>query len=170
MSSACELLLNLVSVFSSLYRYLAVVIWSVFSILDSLLTSIGGYETIIPETVDKHGRFVSFHVTRNPYRAKPPPRVKRATDEQRDVITDISEYRIFYRFSVFGKEFHFDLILNTDFIGPGFRTEFRSKSGIQSTSTEVPNCYYIGQSREPFMSTAAISNCYGLVGISICVY
>lgn len=134
-----------------------------FILSDTLLQGIREYETFIPQTVDHRGRFLSFHVHGERHETSNTARAKRDTRGQRDIITGLSEYRIFYRFLVFGKEFHFDLTLNTDFIAPEFYTEVQGKDGIVTQSKDVSNCYYIGQSREPFISTAAISNCYGLV-------
>ena len=128
---------------------------------DLLLNNLQSFETFIPETVDLHGNFLSYHV-------KPPSRKRRSAKSGSQIIddSDISEYRIFYRFSVFGKEFHFDLTLNTDFLAPGFQVEYQDRKGVIGKSSAVANCYYVGQSRKPFISTAAISNCYGLVGAS----
>ena len=130
---------------------------------DSLLSGINEYEMFIPKLVSRHGEFISYDVT-SPKLSRH-SRTRRAVPQQGEILTDsdISEYRIFYRFSVFGKEFHFDLTLNTHLLSPKFSVEYYDKNGLSETSGPVSNCYYVGESREPYLSTAAISNCYGLV-------
>ena len=113
----------------------------------------------IPKLVTEDGHFVSYNI-----RGSLNTRRKRdASNSNEGIVSEISEYRIFYRFFVFGKEFHFDLQLNTEFMSPDFLVEYHDKDSIIDTSDYVSNCYYIGQSRDPFISTAAMSNCYGLV-------
>ena len=126
------------------------------------------YETIIPQLVNEKGAFLSLNVQKQDGVGTNSRRKRGASHDQREIIrdSDISEYRIFYRFSVFGKEFHFDLTLNTHFLSSDFHVEYHDQVGVLETSGSVANCYYIGQSREPFISTAAISNCYGLVSLA----
>ncbi|XP_053395824.1 A disintegrin and metalloproteinase with thrombospondin motifs 6-like [Mercenaria mercenaria] len=136
---------------------------------DILLSSLQEYQTVVPEVVSKGGHFLSYKVQLNQTKPKESSnRIRRGTRRnQQEILTDsdISEYRIFYKFSVFGKEFHFDLTLNTELLSPGFYVEYQDSEGVLATSDSVSNCYYIGQSREPFISTAAISNCNGLHGV-----
>lgn len=140
-------------------------------ISDILLSSLHEYQTIIPHVVTEEGHFLSYKVQNNHTEpAETRNRIRRGTRNfQKEILTDsdISEYRIFYKFSVFGKEFHFDLTLNTQFLSPGFHVEYHDSDGVLATSDTVSNCYYIGQSRKPFISTAAISNCNGLVCLGI---
>ena len=121
---------------------------------------------IIPKLVSRKGEFISYDVT--PTQFLHHSRLKRGTSQQGEILkdSDISEYRIFYRFSVFGKEFHFDLTLNTHLLSPKFSVQYFDNNGVIETSGRVSNCYYVGESREPHISTAAISNCYGLVRFS----
>ncbi|KAH3741909.1 hypothetical protein DPMN_048639 [Dreissena polymorpha] len=130
---------------------------------DVLFQSISSYETIIPHVVDEHGDFLSYNVHQSRVRRAARGRVEATSQSEIIDGSDISEYRIFYKFSVFGKEFHFDLTLNTDFLAPGFVVEYQDRRGVIGTSGTVANCYYVGQSRTPIISTAAISNCNGLV-------
>ena len=132
---------------------------------ESLLKSINEYEMIIPRLVSKQGEFISYDVTAS--QASSHSRFRRRVTPHGEILkdSDISEYRIFYRFSVFGKEFHFDLTLNTNLLSPEFSVQYYDKNGVKDTSGSVANCYYVGESREPHISTAAISNCYGLVSI-----
>ena len=134
-------------------------------ISDNLLSGLQEYQTIIPEVVTKNGNFLSYKVQRNHSTGSANRNRRETHRNQQEILkdSDISEYRIFYRFSVFGKEFHFDLTLNTELLSPGFYVEYQDKEGVLGTSDSISNCYYTGQSREPFISTAAISNCNGLV-------
>jgi thrombospondin motif-containing protein 6 len=136
-----------------------------FVLSDTLLSSLQEYQTILPEVVTENGEFLSYRVQRNHSTGSAHRNRREARRNQQEILenSDISEYRIFYRFSVFGKEFHFDLTLNTELLSPGFYVEYQDREGVLATSDSISNCYYTGQSREPFISTAAISNCNGLV-------
>ena len=134
-----------------------------YFVLENLLKGVKEYDMVIPKLVSRHGDFLSYDVT--PPKLPVHSRYRRGVPPQREILrnSDISEYRIFYRFYVFGKEFHFDLTLNTHLLSPDFSVEYLDQNGVPETSGPVSNCYYVGESRKPHMSTAAISNCYGLV-------
>ena len=122
---------------------------------DALLMRLKHFEMVIPIQVDKDGLFVSYALSPVTH-----DRVKR------DTYSSLYPSRAFYNVSVFGKEFHFHMKRNDKLTSQLYRAEVRSANGIYQTPTrEANSCHYIGYSKEPHLSQAAISNCFGLVSI-----
>jgi len=70
---------------------------------------------------------------------------------------------VFYKLRANGKEFHFNLTLNTDLLANDFMVEYWGNNGSVRRNKELWDCHYSGFSTGPTHSNAAISNCVGLV-------
>lgn len=110
---------------------------------------------VIPILVDENGKFLSYSVSR--YDSK--GRVKRDARARHTPST------VFYRISAFGQQFHFKLKVNRELFSRFFSVGAFGDHGKEMTLDTKQNCHYVGYSRKPHVSTAAISNCFGLVNI-----
>ncbi|KAJ8306539.1 hypothetical protein KUTeg_017084 [Tegillarca granosa] len=109
---------------------------------------------VIPFMVDDRGKFISYDV-RHDNVAK---RWKRDT-------TDPTKAQLFYNITVFGKQFNFNLRINQRLYSRRYSVEVWGQNGSRRQTNAWLNCHYTGQSEYPAVSTAAISNCYGLHGV-----
>lgn len=129
---------------------------------DRLLNKLGKYEMVIPVLVDEEGKFLSYNV-KHKYLKR---RKRRSVHDYEDLREPETPSRIFYKLSAFGKEFHFDLKLNEKLLSSAYKAEVWTKDGRRGFVPRKRDCHYVGYSREPSLSMAAISNCFGLV----CIY
>lgn len=123
---------------------------------DNLLKRLKNYEMVIPFMVDDRGKFLSYDVRHDNV-------VKRW---KRDT-TEAMETQIFYNITVFGKQFNFNLRINQRLYSRRYSVEVWGQNGSRRQTNAWLNCHYIGQSLYPAVSTAAISNCYGLVSLCL---
>ncbi|XP_061197247.1 A disintegrin and metalloproteinase with thrombospondin motifs 6-like [Saccostrea echinata] len=124
----------------------------------ALLKRIGHYEMVIPTLVDENGRFLSYNVFHE-------SRQNQTRRTRRELSRGANPSPVFYRISAFGQEFHFKLEINRGLFS---RTFYVGSLGDQGEELEMDtklNCHYVGYSSEPHVSTAAMSNCFGLHGI-----
>ncbi|XP_071118930.1 A disintegrin and metalloproteinase with thrombospondin motifs 6-like [Haliotis cracherodii] len=143
----------------------------------TLLSQITHYEMVIPVLVDERGKFLSYDVrqqhvlsrrrrdvtSRRRHRQKQRRRRRpKRLYLQRFPVEE--EGRVFYKLSAYGKEFYFNLTLNTKFMSTKFVTEIWGSNSIERKANEVHDCHYTGYSSWPDESRAAISNCMGLYG------
>lgn len=108
---------------------------------------------VIPTLVDEDGRFLSYNVSNYDSQG----RVRRDLTNQENPST------VFYRISAFGQEFHFRLQINRELLSRSFSVGAFGNDGEEHSVNIRRNCHYVGYSRRPHESTAAISNCFGLV-------
>ncbi|KAK3089633.1 hypothetical protein FSP39_005227 [Pinctada imbricata] len=104
---------------------------------------------VIPVRVDEHGNFLSYNLTQSHTSS----RTKR----------NISQGKVFYKIFAFGKEYHFELERNKYLLSYNYDAEILGSS--KTRLNHSINCHYVGYSRQPHISSAAISNCFGLHGI-----
>ena len=128
---------------------------------EHLLANLEHYEVIVPMQVDQQGRVLRKQI-------QPSHRGKRhvalSLDES-DVLNSKSS-QLHYMLSAYGKSFHLNLTLNTEFLAPNFTVELRGKDGASYNSAEgVTKCHYIGHLKNIPNSRVIISNCLGLVSI-----
>ncbi|XP_012939866.1 A disintegrin and metalloproteinase with thrombospondin motifs 6 [Aplysia californica] len=148
---------------------------------DDLLQSLDHYETIIPQLVDHRGNFLSYDVTHsNALRHQKVQnsrskrwarrlRLKPHKNNNPNLFLDGSDQlgrnSVFYKLSAYGKEFRFNLTLNTQLLTKDFAVELWDGSGKVDTSEEIWDCHYTGTSLDSPGLDAAISNCNGLHGV-----
>lgn len=146
---------------------------------ERLLSTLHHYEMVVPTMVNPKGEFISYRL-HQPQDGESGIRKKRwatsgyyENDVTNDlpqqpvdaVHTDESDGRIYYRLSAYGREFRFNLTLNSLLVSEDFIVEHWSKAGVERHHHSVPACHYVGHSQSPTASRAAISNCNGLVSI-----
>ncbi|KAL8575317.1 hypothetical protein ACOMHN_003151 [Nucella lapillus] len=144
---------------------------------DDILSQLTNYETVIPELVDQEGQFLSYDVThlsvlrhkRNIRRSQRSGRSKRRADNSHGIYLDGSDQlgknTVFYKLRANGKEFHFNLTMNTDLLANDFVVEYWGRNGSVHRSKELWDCHYSGTSTGPTHTNAALSNCVGLYGM-----
>ncbi|GFO22282.1 A disintegrin and metalloproteinase with thrombospondin motifs 6 [Plakobranchus ocellatus] len=79
---------------------------------------------------------------------------------------------VFYKLRAYGREFHFNLSLNTQLLAKDFVVEFwgedeakRGLGRVVGGGEDIWGCHYTGVTLDLHASDAAISNCNGLHGI-----
>lgn len=74
--------------------------------------------------------------------------------------------KLFFKLSAYGKHFHLNLTLNTNFVSKHFTVEYWGKDGPQWKHDFLDNCHYTGYLQDQHSTTkVALSNCVGLHGI-----
>lgn len=74
--------------------------------------------------------------------------------------------KLFFKLSAYGKHFHLNLTLNTDFVSKHFTVEYWGKDGPQWKHDFLDNCHYTGYLQDQRSTTkVALSNCVGLHGV-----
>lgn len=74
--------------------------------------------------------------------------------------------KLFFKLSAYGKHFHLNLTLNTDFVSKHFTVEYWGKDGPQWKHDFLDNCHYTGYLQDQRSTTkVALSNCIGLHGV-----
>ena len=83
---------------------------------------------------------------------------------------------VFYKLRAYGREFHFNLSLNTQLLSKDFAVEIwgdeeaeLGRGRLATGSDELLGCHYTGFTLNQGTSDAAISNCNGLVRLSHCL-
>ncbi|KAM9312528.1 A disintegrin and metalloproteinase with thrombospondin motifs 2-like [Gastrophryne carolinensis] len=124
---------------------------------DSLLQKIEEYSIVTPISTDSEGNFLSNEVSK-----------RHRSRFQRDTETTFNETRdntIYYNVTVFGKEFHLRLKLNSKLIAPGATVEWEDDSSVLPIEPQLKNCLYVGEITGLPNAAVAISNCDGLAGM-----
>lgn len=117
---------------------------------------LGSYSVVIPERVDHHGRFITYHVTHGQQ-----TRHKRSSDRS---SSDFNSDFVFYKLRVFQKDFYLNLTLNRDIVSQDYIVEHWTRNGtIQTRHKFIDNCHFVGHMTQMLGSSAAISTCGGLV-------
>lgn len=117
--------------------------------------------------MDAEGHFLSHTVSAGRMAGgQPRRRQKREVGEGNDEWEGPrgAEERLYYNVTVFGREFHLRLHLNTRLVAPGAKIEWRDDN--DSTRHFEPlydECLYVGDITDTPGATVAISNCDGLV-------
>lgn len=119
-----------------------------------LLSQLRHYEMVIPTMVNDRDEHVSYAL------GVTDPTERR---HKREVTSPSESKRIYYKIYAYGKSFHFNLTLNTEIVSKNFVVENRGQFGKIKRHRRFRNCHYLGYSRKPHQSRAAISNCFGLV-------
>ncbi|KAK2151593.1 hypothetical protein LSH36_358g02030 [Paralvinella palmiformis] len=130
-----------------------------------LLSNLHHYELVVPKLVDRSHTFVSYDVTHMYHtRRKRSAARSRYTAGDDDDVSGKNAW-IFYHFSAFGTDFHFNLTLNRKFLSPSFSVEYWNSSGPEVRRYDVTDCHYFGYIGNETKSTVALSNCNGLHGM-----
>jgi len=78
-----------------------------------------------------------------------------------------SDGELYYRLAAYGRDFHFNLSRNEHLTSVLPLVEYWSRDGAVRRLAEVTSrrCHYVGHvAGEEITSSAAFSNCFGLVG------
>ncbi|KAG2455697.1 A disintegrin and metalloproteinase with thrombospondin motifs 2-like [Polypterus senegalus] len=126
--------------------------------IDSLRDIIQEYGVVSPVRTDSEGRFVSHSVS-----AAPAERRSRRDTEGSRASHD--NERMFFNVTVFGKEFHLRLRLNSRLVAPGAKMEWQEDSNVTHSEPLVGDCLYVGDITDVQGASVALSNCDGLAGI-----
>ncbi|CAG5118620.1 unnamed protein product, partial [Candidula unifasciata] len=144
-----------------------------------ILSQLNHFETIIPQLVDPHGTFISYDVTHNSalrhlnlehqrnkrWAGQGSSKPSRSTNFFLDDTDQIGRSSVFYKLSAYGREFHFNLTLNTQLLTKDFAVELWGNSNAARSTDQVWDCHYVGTSIRGDNVEAAISNCNGLVSV-----
>uniref|UniRef100_A0A5S6MMU9 Cilia and flagella associated protein 73 n=1 Tax=Xenopus tropicalis TaxID=8364 RepID=A0A5S6MMU9_XENTR len=123
---------------------------------DSLLKKLEEYSLVTPVSTDSKGKYVSHSVT------------KRETHRYRRDASNLektSAERIYYNVTVFGREFHLKLRVNSKLVAPGATIEWEEDANVTVIEPLNTNCLYVGDITDLPNASVAISNCDGLAGI-----
>lgn len=115
---------------------------------------------VIPTLVDENGRFLSYSVSHFDGQGR----------TRRDLDSHSNPPTVFYRITAFGLEFHFKLQINSELFSQSFSAGAFGDGGEEHSVDTRENCHYVGYSASPHKSTAAISNCFGLVNILLKIF
>uniref|UniRef100_A0A8C0IM01 Peptidase M12B propeptide domain-containing protein n=1 Tax=Chelonoidis abingdonii TaxID=106734 RepID=A0A8C0IM01_CHEAB len=122
---------------------------------DPILRNTEEYRLVVPVSTDSEGRFLSNLVSG-------PPRGRFRRDAG-DMQLEASNEQIFYNITVFGREFHLKLRLNSRLVAPGATIEWQEDSNVTHIEPLHGNCLYVGDITDLPNASVAISNCDGLV-------
>lgn len=126
-----------------------------FSFSDSLFEKIKEYSIVTPISTDSEGNFLSHEVSKR--------HKSRFQRDVEDFTKKFSDTKIYYNVTIFGKEFHLRLKLNSKLIAPGATMEWEEDSNVRVIELHHKNCFYIGDITDLANASVAISNCDGLV-------
>ncbi|KAG2466350.1 ATS6 metalloproteinase, partial [Polypterus senegalus] len=125
---------------------------------EEFLSYLEHYQLTVPMQVDQNGDFMSYTVKHNRHLRR-----KRSIDP---VDQDISESRLFYKLSAYGRHFYLNLTLNTHLVSKHFTVEYWDKDGPEWRHDFIDYCHYIGYLQDQHSTTnVALSNCNGLHGV-----
>lgn len=124
---------------------------------DSLLQKIEEYSIVTPISTDSEGNFVSHEVSKR-HRA-------RFQRDVQDANNKSSDNKIYYNVTIFDKDFHLRLKLNSKLIAPGATVEWEEDSNVLAIDLHHKNCLYVGDITNMANTSVAISNCDGLAGM-----
>ncbi|XP_055108122.2 A disintegrin and metalloproteinase with thrombospondin motifs 6 isoform X4 [Symphalangus syndactylus] len=131
-----------------------------YSSQEEFLTYLEHYQLTIPIRVDQNGAFLSFTVKNDKH-----SRRRRSMDP---IDPQQAVSKLFFKLSAYGKHFHLNLTLNTDFVSKHFTVEYWGKDGPQWKHDFLDNCHYTGYLQDQRSTTkVALSNCIGLHGVIV---
>uniref|UniRef100_A0A8I3X2I2 ADAM metallopeptidase with thrombospondin type 1 motif 6 n=1 Tax=Callithrix jacchus TaxID=9483 RepID=A0A8I3X2I2_CALJA len=129
-----------------------------YSSQEEFLTYLEHYQLTIPIRVDQNGAFLSFTVKNDKH-----SRRRRSMDP---IDPQQAVSKLFFKLSAYGKHFHLNLTLNTDFVSKHFTVEYWGKDGPHWKHDFLDNCHYTGYLQDQRSTTkVALSNCVGLHGV-----
>nr|XP_023690290.1 A disintegrin and metalloproteinase with thrombospondin motifs 2-like isoform X2 [Paramormyrops kingsleyae] len=160
---ACLMTLLLVVPTSGLY---------IASSIDSLQHVLGEYGLVTPVSTDAEGRFLSHAVTARQHlrrhRRETAAIEHQKGEEEEEEDGELHRERVdrlFYNVTVFGREFHLRLRLNSRLVAPGAKVEWQ-EDGMETRSEPLQgHCLYVGDVTGERGTSVAISNCDGLAGM-----
>ncbi|TRY98388.1 hypothetical protein DNTS_021807 [Danionella cerebrum] len=137
------------------------------SSVDSLQHVLREYGLVRPVTVDEDGRFLSHAVSASRVSGYIARRRRRRQAQQPEENSDTQQDHLeqgetlFYNVTVFGKEFHLHLRLNTRLVAPGAKVEWLEEDEYQTHSEPLfpSDCLYVGHVTNVKDTSVAISNC-----------
>ncbi|KAM6984903.1 A disintegrin and metalloproteinase with thrombospondin motifs 6-like [Aplochiton taeniatus] len=133
---------------------------------EEFLSYLEHYQLTVPVRVDENGEFLSYTVKHHRPGRRRRTAVEPVFELHSDSEPDMSESRIFYRLSAYGKHFHLNLTLNPQLISKHFMVEYWGRDGLEWRHNMVDNCHYIGFLKNQHSKTqVALSNCKGLHGV-----
>ncbi|XP_053573209.1 A disintegrin and metalloproteinase with thrombospondin motifs 2-like [Bombina bombina] len=124
---------------------------------ESLLEKIEEYSLVTPISTDSKGRYLSHEVSK-----REKGRFRRDTG---DINHKTTEDTIYYNVTVFGREYHLRLRVNSKLVAPGATIEWEEDSNVTVIEPLHRNCQYVGDITDIPNASVAISNCDGLAGM-----
>ncbi|KAM4678597.1 A disintegrin and metalloproteinase with thrombospondin motifs 2-like [Discoglossus pictus] len=124
---------------------------------ESLLEKIEEYSLITPISTDSEGKFLSHAVSK-----REKSRFRRDTEDSNHTSADD---KVYYNVTVFGREFHLRLRVNSKLVAPGATIEWEEDSNVTLIEPLHRNCLYVGDITDLPNASVAISNCDGLAGM-----
>ncbi|MGH0116770.1 UNVERIFIED_CONTAM: hypothetical protein FKN15_051496 [Acipenser sinensis] len=125
-------------------------------ITESLQGTLGEYGLVTPISTDSEGRFLSHAVSAAHGR-------RRSRRDTEGFSHEPRSDRLFFNVTVFGKEFHLRLRLNSRLVAPGAKIEWQEDTNVTSTEPLLGDCFYVGDITDVQGASVAISNCDGLL-------
>ncbi|XP_041121879.1 A disintegrin and metalloproteinase with thrombospondin motifs 2-like isoform X2 [Polyodon spathula] len=126
--------------------------------IESLQDTLGEFGLVTPISTDSEGRFLSHAVSAAHGRR----RLRRDTEGSSH---ELRSDRLFFNVTVFGKEFHLRLRLNSRLVAPGAKIEWQEDTNATRTELLRGDCFYVGDITDVQGASVAISNCDGLAGM-----
>ncbi|KPP78223.1 A disintegrin and metalloproteinase with thrombospondin motifs 2-like [Scleropages formosus] len=132
---------------------------------DSLQNILGEYGLVTPVSTDAEGRFLSHSVSAGQLHRRRRRETATAEHWEEDEEEDHAERadRLFYNVTVFGRELHLRLRLNSRLVAPGAKMEWQEDSNGSRSEPLLGNCLYVGDVTGMRGASVAISNCDGLL-------
>uniref|UniRef100_A0A8C5PY31 A disintegrin and metalloproteinase with thrombospondin motifs 2 n=1 Tax=Leptobrachium leishanense TaxID=445787 RepID=A0A8C5PY31_9ANUR len=124
---------------------------------DTLFEKIGEYSLVTPICTDSNGRFLSHAVSKSGK-----SRFQRDTDL---VNRDHSDDKIYYNVTIYGRELHLRLRVNSKLVAPAATIEWEQDGNVSIIEPIHRNCLYVGDITDLPNASVAISNCDGLAGM-----
>ncbi|KAM8973905.1 A disintegrin and metalloproteinase with thrombospondin motifs 2-like [Pelodytes ibericus] len=124
---------------------------------DLLFEKIEEYSLITPISTDSDGRYIS-HTVSKPSKSRFP----RDTDHFNEELLDD---HIYYNVTIFGRELHLRLRVNSKLVAPGATIEWEEDDNVTLIEPLHRNCLYVGDITDLPNASVAISNCDGLAGM-----
>ncbi|MEE6515313.1 hypothetical protein FKM82_023964 [Ascaphus truei] len=122
---------------------------------DSFLEKIQEYRLVTPISTDSEGIFLSNSVSK-----RENGRFRRDTKE---FCKKSGDDKIYYNVTIFGREFHLRLSVNSKLVAPGATIEWEEDSNVTVKEPLHGNCLYVGDITDLPNASVAVSNCDGLV-------
>ncbi|CAH2276711.1 A disintegrin and metallo ase with thrombospondin motifs 2 [Pelobates cultripes] len=121
---------------------------------DTLFEKIEEYSLVTPVSTDSSGKFLSHAVSKSG-----------KSRFQRDTNHVNRDDKIYYNVTIFGKELHLRLRVNSKLVAPGATIEWEDDSNVTFIEPVHRNCLYVGDITDLPNASVAISNCDGLAGM-----
>ncbi|KPP61913.1 A disintegrin and metalloproteinase with thrombospondin motifs 2-like [Scleropages formosus] len=136
----------------------------------SLREVVKEYHLVTPVSTDAEGRFLSHGVSADWTPGPQHVRSRREAAERADHAdrADRADHAArlrdvaFYNVTVFGRELHLRLRLNSRLVAPGARVEWWEENSTRSEPL-LADCLYVGDVTDMQGTSVAISNCDGLL-------